>query len=587
MKKMMMMTVLLAASLWHAHAEVDPNFYIYLCFGQSNMEGQAQPEAVDKLVEPRFKMMACVNFTTPARTMGQWYDATPPLVRQWTKIGMADYFGRTMVAALPAGTKVGVVDVAIGGVDIKGFMQEEVENYLKTAEDWMKSAFAEYDNDPYQRLVDMAKIAQQSGVIKGILLHQGETNNGQSDWPAKVKTIYDRLLNDLGLNAADVPLFAGETVNADVGGSCSLHNTIIAKLPETIPTAHVIHSNGCPCASDNVHFTLSGYRTMGKRYAYEALKVMGRATKAEQDYTWNDDMKKIYTLTSLDPISDISMRVGGSRAFQVWGTFADGHREDLTREAEITSSDFTIADGMVKATEAKKGNVNIAYTDFLGQQHTLTVNVEATDQGPNRVLVVDNGTAGANAWDKEMFCDLATPMTKGKTYVVKATIKAENSGGCTLWPRWDASPNRDQWGNSADIQYLSTYTITNDFQEFTWEFNANYSHDCLIFAIGQIGGKVYFDDVSCKEKGTDTNLVHNGDFESDDLSHWRILDSWSGMKSIKIEEDTSTGITTPTALSPATATVYTLQGVNMGTQPEADAFPRGIYIVNGKKFVKK
>jgi hypothetical protein len=81
--------------------------------------------------------------------------------------------------------------------------------------------------------------------------------------------------------------------------------------------------------------------------------------------------------------------------------------------------------------------------------------------------------------------------------------------------------------------------------------------------------------------------VHNGDFESDDLSHWRILDSWSGMKSIKIEEDTSTGITTPTALSPATATVYTLQGVNMGTLREADALPRGIYIVNGKKFVKK
>ena len=25
----------------------DPNFYIFLCFGQSNMEGNARPEAVD------------------------------------------------------------------------------------------------------------------------------------------------------------------------------------------------------------------------------------------------------------------------------------------------------------------------------------------------------------------------------------------------------------------------------------------------------------------------------------------------------------------------------------------------------------
>lgn len=588
MKQLMMMAALLAAGLLQTRAEADPKFYVYLCFGQSNMEGQAQAQPVDKLVEPRFQMMACVDFTNPLRTMGQWYDAVPPIVRPWTNVGMADYFGRTMVAALPADVKVGVVDVAIGGVDIRGFMSEEVEDYLKTAEDWMKNAFAYYGNDPYKRLVDMARIAQQSGVIKGVLLHQGETNNGQSDWPDKVKKVYDRLLNDLGLNAADVPLFAGETVNADVGGTCALHNSIIAKLPQTIPTAHVVHSNGCPCASDNIHFSISGYRTMGKRYAYEALKVMGLETKADAAYAWNDDVRKIYTLTSLDAIDDISMRVGGSRTFKVWGTFADGHREDLTREAEITSEDFTIVDGYVKATEAKKGTVNVAYTDFLGQKQTVVVNVEATDQGPNRVLVVDNGTAGANSWDKEMFCDLALPMTKGKTYVVKATVKAESSGGCTLWPRWDASPNRDQWGNSADVQYLAGYTVTKEYQNVTWEFKADFPHDCLIFAIGQIGGKVYFDDVSCKEKDSDaTDLVSNGDFESDDLSHWRILDSWSGMKSITIVEETSTGIAVLKDDSHADKAVYTLQGVRVDTCGGVETLPRGLYVINGKKIIAK
>ncbi len=62
---------------------------------------------------------------------------------------------------MPSDIKVGVVDVAIGGVAIEGFMQEEVTNYLQTAEDWPKNTFAAYDNDPYQRLVDMAKKAQQ------------------------------------------------------------------------------------------------------------------------------------------------------------------------------------------------------------------------------------------------------------------------------------------------------------------------------------------------------------------------------------------------------------------------------------------
>jgi len=122
MKKVFLICTLLLLGMQHASAEVDENFYIYLCFGQSNMEGQAQPETVDQSVDPRFQMMACTDFANPVRKMGEWYDATPPLVRQWTKIGMADYFGRTMVAALPENVRVGVVDVAIGGVDIKGFM---------------------------------------------------------------------------------------------------------------------------------------------------------------------------------------------------------------------------------------------------------------------------------------------------------------------------------------------------------------------------------------------------------------------------------------------------------------------------------
>lgn len=46
---------------------------------------------------------------------------------------------------------------------------------------------AEYDGNPYARLIELAKQASRCGVIKGILLHQGESNTGDSDWPMKVK----------------------------------------------------------------------------------------------------------------------------------------------------------------------------------------------------------------------------------------------------------------------------------------------------------------------------------------------------------------------------------------------------------------
>ncbi len=264
---------------------VDPKeqFHIYLCFGQSNMEGNATPEAMDKKdVDPRFQMLACVNFNNPKRTMGEWYTATPPIVREGTGLGMADYFGRTMVKYLPEDIKVGVVDVAIGGTKIEGFISEEVADYIKPEADWLKNYFKAYDNDPYKRLVDMAKIAQESGVIKGILLHQGESNNTQQDWPKKVKLIYDRLLEDLNLKAEEIPLFVGEMVSKQEGGACWGHNAVIAKVPSVIPNSYVISSANCPQKGDGLHFTAQGYRIMGQRYAKAALELMGIDAEIEE-----------------------------------------------------------------------------------------------------------------------------------------------------------------------------------------------------------------------------------------------------------------------------------------------------------------
>ena len=72
--------VLLATNFMAAKADVDPNFHIYLCFGQSNMEGNAQWEEVDNEVDSRFQMLATTNFDNPKRTMGNWYTANCPIV---------------------------------------------------------------------------------------------------------------------------------------------------------------------------------------------------------------------------------------------------------------------------------------------------------------------------------------------------------------------------------------------------------------------------------------------------------------------------------------------------------------------------
>lgn len=253
----------------------DKNFRIFLCIGQSNMEGNARIEQQDlEGVDPRFKMMAAVNDKGRGRKIGRWYTAVPPLCRPNTGLTPADYFGRTMVKYLPEDQKVGIIHVAVAGCKIQCFIPDSLQSYVASEADWLKAIIKEYDNDPYNHLIKLAKKAQKDGVISGILLHQGESNTGDEAWLGMVKNVYDNILKDLNLNAEDVPLLAGEVVNGDRGGTCAAHNEIINRLPEVIPTAHVISSSGCTENFDRLHFNAAGYRELGRRYAQEMLKIM-------------------------------------------------------------------------------------------------------------------------------------------------------------------------------------------------------------------------------------------------------------------------------------------------------------------------
>ena len=285
MKKTILSVALMLVSILGAKAEVDPNFYIYICFGQSNMEGNAQWESQDVgNVDPRFQMLATCNFSSPNRKLGNWYKATCPIVSPDGKLGPTDYFGRTMVRELPD-KKVGVIAVAMGGSPIEMFDKDKYEQKMKDNpnEWWVTLAKRHYGGNPYGRIIDMAKKAQEVGVIKGILLHQGCSNCGDPNWPSMVKKIYNDMLKDLNLKAADVPIFVGEVEYADMGGGCSSHNVQVDRIPEVIPTGHVVSAKDLPGnGTDPWHFSAQGYRILGQRYAKVALNLMGIDVKIDK-----------------------------------------------------------------------------------------------------------------------------------------------------------------------------------------------------------------------------------------------------------------------------------------------------------------
>lgn len=284
LKNFLVLVIAIIPSIVHSQ---DPDFHIYLMFGQSNMEGAGTIESQDKMnVDSRFQVIGAVTCkaNNTSFTLGQWRTATPPLVRCWTGLGVGDYFGRTMVENLPEHIRIGVVPVAVGGSDIRLFDKENYEAYVASAPDWMKNIISEYGGNPYGRLVEVAKLAQKNGVIKGILFHQGETNTNSPTWKNQVQQVVANLKSDLGLG--DVPFLAGELLAAQ-GACCGSHNVEVNKLPGIIPNAYVISSSGL-VGADAAHFTSASYRIFGERYAKKMLELIevdnGSVTDAE-DHT--------------------------------------------------------------------------------------------------------------------------------------------------------------------------------------------------------------------------------------------------------------------------------------------------------------
>ena len=303
--------------------EFSENNLVFLCIGQSNMEGNARPEDQDKTgVSIRFWKMYAAN--SDGSKKGTWTTAKPPLCRTNTGLTPVDYFGRYLIDSLATKYTVRVIVVAVAGCSIKMFDPDQCTDYINGAENWMQNIAAEYDNNPYNRLIELARKAQETGVIKGVLLHQGETDAYSDSWVDAAQGVYKKIIEDLDLKASEAPLLVGEVVNADQNGVCAGANTYIAKLARKSINYHLISSAGCPAGSDNLHFSAEGYRMLGKRYGekmFSLLKKKGYDTRTDVTPAVSDVLLKdhVYNLNGqhlYEPAEGISI-IGGKKYLNI------------------------------------------------------------------------------------------------------------------------------------------------------------------------------------------------------------------------------------------------------------------------------
>ena len=375
-----------------AHAAPDPNFHIYLAFGQSNMEGQGDIGSQDKSVDERFQVMwAADNGSCSGKSKGKWATAVPPLAHcQGAKLGPTDYFGRTMVEKTDPQIKVGVIVVAVAGCSIQLFDKDGYANYARSQQSWMTQRINDYGGNPYGRMIEMAKKAQEDGVIKGIIFHQGETDAGDGQWPSKVKKVYDNIIKDLGLGN-DIPFLAGEVLRS---GSSSGANNNISKLPQQSSNFYVVSAEGFNQAlgdGQNVHFTSQEYRDFGKRYGEKMVSVLG------------DKIKPVATAASSSSEAPKSSSEAASSSSAVASSSSRSHHRSSDSQGPGSSATIAIAvqdvsrsllvgrvafDGnmlQVPLTVAHAGVVNVRLYSVLGNEVANITDVVNT--GSNSVQI--------------------------------------------------------------------------------------------------------------------------------------------------------------------------------------------------------
>ena len=260
--------------------------YLYLCIGQSNMVGKGIVAPEDTIPEPRFLSLSATN-ADDGRKIGEWRLAQSGNCRPGEhypmQVSPTDYFGRTMVDYLPENVTVGILQVGVDGCPMRMFDREsQFPDSIHPV--WMEGQIAAYDHDPHGRLVSLARQAIEEGwVIKGLLVHQGETDAYSDYWPKELLKVYNQIREELGVTD-EWPILVGEAVGIDQNGVCAHANPTLDRVHDFLPNAYTISSYGCEAAEDDLHFSAAGYRKLGRRYAVKMLQLMGYDVETDPDF---------------------------------------------------------------------------------------------------------------------------------------------------------------------------------------------------------------------------------------------------------------------------------------------------------------
>ena len=240
-------------------------FHLFLLAGQSNMAGRGKVADEDRRPHARVLMLT---------KEGRWAPAVDPLHFDKPRVvgvGVGRTFGILYAQSHPRVT-VGLIPCAAGGSPIAAWEPGGYHPQTKS--------------HPYDDALRRGRNALRSGVLKGILWHQGESDAkpGQAEvYEKKLHAMVARFRKELA--APGVPFLAGQLGQfAERPWNDAKRRVDAAhrSLAGSVPHSAFVSSDGLTHKGDQVHFDAKSYRELGKRYAATYKKLAAEKQDAEK-----------------------------------------------------------------------------------------------------------------------------------------------------------------------------------------------------------------------------------------------------------------------------------------------------------------
>ncbi len=232
--------------------------------GQSNMAGRG--EVTGKYKDESHPRVFVLNKNN------DWVPAHHPLHfdKPVAAVGPGLSFAVKMANQNP-GIKVGLIPCAVGGTSINSWQPGGYDSATKT--------------HPYDDALLRIKLAMKSGVIKGMLWHQGESDSqpeAANEYISKLQTLIQRVRSIS--NNAQLPVVVGEL------GRYKLQyqniNTLLNQLPSMVTFTAVASSEGLTDKGDSTHFDSASAEKLGERYA-EKMSLLQKSIPSNKKHRKN------------------------------------------------------------------------------------------------------------------------------------------------------------------------------------------------------------------------------------------------------------------------------------------------------------